>query len=136
MPPETRPYYSTVSAKRKSHQPLEAITAIREYLSTSPDDFEGIMLLATIQAEDLKDLPSAEKTLDHFCEWGHASREQVVAALTQLADWHLKFHRNASPAKAMLQRIVDKYPGTAVARAAQERIAHLEDAGKKSILAP
>lgn len=123
---EPEPYYSLAIAKRKSHQPLEAVAAIREHLAKFPDDFEGVMLLAIIQAEDLKDLPSAEMTLNHFCEWGHAPREQVAAALTRLADWHLKSGWNVPPARAALQRIVDKYPGTDVARVARERIAQVE----------
>ena len=130
LPLEHKPYYSNAMACRKRNRPLEAVAAIREHLAKYPNDFEGVMLLAAIQAEDLRDLPSAEKTLNHFCEGGHATRDQIAVALTQLADWHLKFYRNTSPAKAALQRIVDKYPGTDLARAAQERIAHLEGADR------
>jgi len=125
MPLERKPYYSVAMVKRKGHQPLEAIASIREHLAKFPDDFDGVMLLADIQAEDLKDLPSAEKTLKYFCEGEQAPREQVAAAFTRIADWHLKLYQDASSAKAALQRIVDKYPGTALARVAQERIARL-----------
>ncbi len=56
-PPEPKPYYSIAIAKRKRNKPLEAVIAIREQLAKFPNDVEGIMLLANIQAEDLKDLP-------------------------------------------------------------------------------
>lgn len=134
-PPEPKPYYSIAIAKRKRDKPLEAVIAIREQLAKFPNDFEGVMLLANIQAEDLKDLPSAEMTLNHFCEWEKAPPQQVAAALAQLADWHLKFYQDASSAQAAFQRIVEKYPGTELALAARERIAHLEGTGKNLLAA-
>ena len=65
--PEPKPYYSIAISKRKMNKPLEAIVAIREQLAKFPNDFEGVSLLASIQAEDMKDLQSAEITFDHFC---------------------------------------------------------------------
>jgi tetratricopeptide (TPR) repeat protein len=134
-PPEPKPYYSIAIAKRKRNKPLEAIIALREQLAKFPNDFEGVMLLANIQAEDLKDLPSAEMTLNHFCEWEKAPPKQVAAAFAQLADWHLKFYQDASSARDALQRIVGKYPGTELALAARERIAHLAGTGKNLLAA-
>jgi hypothetical protein len=129
-PPEPKPYYSIAIAKRKRNQPLEAVIAIREELAKFPYDFEGTLLLANIQAEDLKDLPSAEMTLNHFCEWEKAPPKQVAAALVQIADWHLKFYQDATSAGAALQRIIEKYPGSDLALSARERIAHLSGTGK------
>lgn len=125
LPPEARPYYAFAIAKRKRHKPLEAVDVIREHLAKTPDDFEGVMLLANIQADDLKDLSSAEVTVNHFCECEQAPAEQVTAALVQVTDWRLKFYREISAIKAELQRIVEKYPGTTAALTARERIAHL-----------
>lgn len=133
-PPDPKPYYSIANAKRKRNKPLEAVILIREQLAKFPNDLEGIMMLARIQAEDLKDLPSAEMTLNHFCEWEKAPPKQVAAALTQIADWHLKFGQDAFSAEAAFQRIIEKYPGTEMALAARERIAHLEGT-RKNLLA-
>jgi len=134
-PPEPKPYYSIALAKRTRNKPLEAIIAIREQLAKFPNDVQGVMLLANIQAEDLKDLPSAEMTLNHFCEWEKAPPKQVAAALAQLADWHLKLYQDASSARDALQRIVKKFPGTELALAARERIAHLEGTAKNLVAA-
>ena len=71
-PPEPKPFYSIALAKRKLNRPLEAIAAVREQLAKFPNDFEGISLLASIQAEDTKDLPGAEITFNHFCDWPEA----------------------------------------------------------------
>jgi len=127
---EAKPYYSVALTKRKLNKPLEAIVAVREQLAKFPHDYEGTLLLATMQAEDTKDLPSAEITLNQFCEWEKAPPKQVAATLTLLADWHLKFAQDTDSARAALERIIAKFPGTPLAAAAAQRIAHLEGAGK------
>jgi tetratricopeptide (TPR) repeat protein len=133
-PPEPKPYYSIAIANRKRNKPLEAVIAIREQLAKFPNDYEGITLLANIQAEDLKDLPSAETTLNHFCDWEAAPPKQVAAALTQLADWHMKLFQDVGSARIAMQRIVEKYPDTDLAQVAKQRIAHL-DGTKNNLLA-
>jgi len=90
---EPKPLYSIALSKRKLNRPLEAVVAVREQLAKFPSDFEGVSLLATIQAEDMKDLQSAEITFDHFCNLPTAPDKQVAAAWTQMADWHLKLAR-------------------------------------------
>jgi len=127
---EPKPYYSMAMGKRKRDQPLEAIVEIRKQLAKFPNDFQGITLLANIQAEDLKDLQSAEITFNHFCDQPDAPPKQVAAALTQLADWHLKIGVDVDSARAILQKLIDRYPGTEIALAAEQRIAHLGGAEK------
>jgi len=124
-PPEPKPFYSIAIAKRKSNRPLEAVVEIRKQLARFPDDYEGICLLAAIQAEDMKDLPGAELTLQHFCDSPEAPPRQVAAAFTQIADWHLKLAHDADSARAALDKIIEKFPGTEMALAAAQRIAHL-----------
>ena len=127
---EPKPYYSSAISKRKMNRPLEAIVAIREQLAKFPTDFEGIMLLANIQAEDMNDLHGAEMTLHHFCDSPKAPDRQVVAALTQLADWHLKKTVDIDAARAALQKIVVRFPGTEIALRAEQRLAHLGETEK------
>jgi tetratricopeptide (TPR) repeat protein len=129
-PPEPKPYYSIALAKRKLYRPLEAIVEIRKQLAQFPNDYEGIHLLAAIQAEDMKDLTGAEMTLNHFCDSPAAPPKQVAAALTHLADWHLKLAQDADSARAALEKIIEKFPGTELALAAAQRIAHLGGAEK------
>jgi hypothetical protein len=123
--PEKKPYYSAAKAKRNQGHPLEALVAVREQLAKFPTDFEGIMLLANIQAENLNDLPGAEITLINFCNSPGAPDRQVVAALTQLADWHLKKSVDVDAARAALQKIVERFPGTEISLRAEQRLAHL-----------
>jgi tetratricopeptide (TPR) repeat protein len=127
---ERKPYYSVAISKRKMNRPLEAIVAIREQLAKFPKDFEGVTLLANIQAEDMKDLQSAEITFDHFCNSPDAPDRQVAAAWTQVADWHLKIAQDADSARASLEKIRARFPGTLLAAQAAQRIAHLGGAEK------
>ena len=125
LPPEPKPFYSIALAKRKRSLPLEAVAEIRKQLARFPNDYEGIVLLATVQAEDTKDLPGAEMTLTEFCDQPEAPPRQVAAAFTLLADWQLKLAQDADSARAALERIIAKFPGTDLALAAAQRIAHL-----------
>jgi tetratricopeptide (TPR) repeat protein len=133
--PEPKPYYSIALSKRKLSRPLEAIVAVREQLAKFPNDFEGVSLLANIQAEDMKDLPGAEITFDHFCNLPNAPDRQVAAAWTQMADWHLKLMQDSDSARVSLGKIIAKFPDTGLSLAAAQRIAHL-DGTVKQLLAP
>ena len=132
--PELKPYYSIAISKRKQGKFLEAVVEIRRQLARFPNDMEGVMLLAGIHAEDLKDLPGAEIALNHFCDQPDAPPKQVAAALTQLADWQLKLAQDADSARAALQKIVRRFPDTELSVQAAQRIAHL-DGTEKNLLA-
>jgi hypothetical protein len=122
-PPEPKPAYSAARSKRKAGRPLEAIVAVREQLAKFPGDFAGVMLLAKIQAEDMDDLAGAAMTLNCFCESPGASDREVVAALTQLADWHLNRAGDEDSALAVLQKIMTRFPDAEISRRAAERLA-------------
>lgn len=134
-PPVPKPYYSVALTKRKLNQPQAAIAEVRAQLARFPRDFEGVMLLAGIQAEDLKDLPAAELTLDKFCDSFGAPPKQVAAAMNQLADWHLKLARDTDAARAALEKVVARFPDTELSLQAEQRIAHLGDPAKIALMA-
>jgi len=124
-PPVPKPYYSVALAKRKLNKPLDAIVEIRKQLDRFPNDFEGVMLLAGIQTEDLNNLPGAEITLNLFCDSPGAPPKQVAAAMNHLADWHLKLAQDADAARAALEKIIARFPDTELSLQAAQRIAHL-----------
>ncbi len=129
-PPEPKPYYSVALTKRKLNKPIEAIVEIRKQLTKFPNDFVGVMLLAGIQAEDLKDLPGAEITVNLFCDSPGAPPKQVFAAMNHLADWQLKLAQDADAARAALEKIIRRFPDTELSLQAAQRIAHLGGAEK------
>jgi tetratricopeptide (TPR) repeat protein len=124
-PPAPKPYYSIAQARRRRREFLQAVVAIREQLARFPNDFEGVMLLAAIQAEDLQDLPSAEITLNHFCDQPNPPPRQFAAAIYQLADWHIRLAQDFDAARAALEKISTRFPDTELALQAAQRIAHL-----------
>ena len=124
-PPEPKPYYSIAQARRQRREFLQAVVAIREQLAKFPNDFEGVMLLAAVQAEDLQDLPSAEQTLNHFCDQPNPPPKQFAAAMNHLADWHIKLTQDFDSARAALEKIVARFPDTELSLQAAQRIAHL-----------
>jgi len=128
--PELKPHYSVAISKRKQGKFLEAVVETRRQLARFPNDMEGVMLLADILAEDLKDLPGAEIALNHFCDRPDAPPKQVAAAMNHLADWQLKLAQDADSARAALEKIVMRFPGTELALLAAQRIAHLGGAEK------
>jgi len=127
---EPKPYYSVALTKRKLNRPLEAVVEIRRQLAKFPNDFEGVTLLANVQADDMKDLASAESTFNHFCDLPDAPPKQVAAAFTQMADWHLKLAQDSDSARAALEKIIARFPGTDLSLQAAQRIAHLGGAEK------
>jgi TolA-binding protein len=122
-PPE--PLYSIAEARRKRGQYHEALWAIQDQLKLFPTDFTGQMLMAEIQAEDLKDMNSAEVTIQRFCQQPDAPPPQVAAALNRLADWRLKYRQDREGAIQALQSIIDAFPDSSLAYAATQRLSHL-----------
>lgn len=131
---EPQPFYSVAEAKRKQGKYTESIAEIRKQLARFPTDFPGQMMIAEIQAQNLNDLPGAEVTIHRLCaQPGHAPRN-VTHALSTLADWHLKYALDRDAARADLQQIIERFPETELALAAEQRIAHL--ASMEKMIAP
>src|SRR5439155_27355047 len=128
VPPDPRPVYSAAQTKQKQGKYLEAVAEIRKQLDRFPTDQEGHMLLAKIQAEDLKDLAGAELTVHRFCAQPGHQPANLAFALYSLADWHLKFGQDREAAQQDLQQIIDLLPDSEFALAAAQRIAHLASA--------
>jgi tetratricopeptide (TPR) repeat protein len=133
VPPEPRPAYSVAQARQKQGKYLEAVAEVRKQLQRFPTDFEGHMLLAQIQAEDLKDLPGAEQTIQQLCaQPGHAPAN-IAFALYSLADWQLKLARDGDAARRALEQVTALLPESEFAFTAAQRIAHL---GNTEMLLP
>jgi tetratricopeptide (TPR) repeat protein len=122
--PEPRPFYSVARTRQKQGKYLEAITEIRRQLDRFPTDLEGLMLLAQIQAEDLKDLPGAEITIERLCAQKHAP-QNIAYALHSIADWHMKIGQDREAARRDLEKVTELLPDTEFALGAAQRIAHL-----------
>ena len=131
-PPKPEPFYSVAIGRRKQAKFREAIYAVQQELEKFPTDVTGHMMLAEIQAEDLKELPAAQLTIERLCDQPGHSAPQIANAFNALADWHLKA-QDVDAARAALEQIAILLPDTEQAQFAAQRIAHL--ASKETLLA-
>jgi len=123
--PDDKPFYSIATAKRKRGLYHEAIAETRKQLKKFPNDFEGVMLLAGIYAENMKDVQAAENILGQYCVRPKIADKFIAVAWTTLADWHLKISVDVDAARVSLQKIIDRFPETELALRAEQRLAHL-----------
>lgn len=131
-PPPPQPYYSIAETKRKQYKFQEAIYEVQRQLEKFPTDVTGQMLLASIQAENLDNLPAAQITIERLCQQPGHTPPQIANAWNALADWHLKL-QDTEAARAALEQIIARFPDTEQAQLAAQRIAHL--ASKETLLA-
>lgn len=131
---EPQPFYSIAQTKRKQGKYLEAVAEIRKQLDRFPGDFEGSMMLAEIQAEQLNDLPGAELTVQRLCEHPGRAPMNIAYALNHLADWHLKLTQDPEAARHALEKIIELLPDTEMSLQAAQRIGRLADT--KALLEP
>ena len=125
---EPQPFYSIAIAKRKAGKYHEAIYEIHKQLERFPHDFQGLIMLAEIQAENLNDLPGAEITIERLLNQPAHLPATIALALNELADWRLKYLQDPESARQALQRIIDLYPDSDQAHLAAQRLAHLANA--------
>ena len=122
---EPAPLYSVATNKIRKGEFQAAAFEIKEQLIKFPEDFKGQHLLAQLQAQHLNDLPGAQVTIERLIAQPNHPPQEIAFALNELADWHLKYAQDIEAARAILQRIIDRFPDTETAHHAQQRIAHL-----------
>jgi hypothetical protein len=131
---DPKPFYSIFQSKRSQGKHHEALAEVRRQLDKFPTDFEGLMLMAGLQAENLNDLPGADITVQRICNQPVQPPANVAAALNQLADWHLAIGKDRYAAQLALEKIIERLPDTEMSLKAAQRIARL--ATTETLLAP
>lgn len=119
------PLYSIAEGRRQRGDYQAAIAEIRKQLEKFPGDFRGTMLMASIQAEDMHDLPSAQLTVERLLEAPEHPVQHIASALHTMADWSLKYVQDIAAAREYLERIVLLFPDSPQAHMAAQRIASL-----------
>lgn len=122
---EPKPFYSAALAKRKRGDFLGAKAEVRQQLLKFPTDFEGQMLLAEIEAQDIKDLQAAAVVIERLVAQKGLASVNIAYALNSLADWHLKYTQDIDAARAAFERIIERLPNSEWEQRAKQRIAHL-----------
>lgn len=124
---EAKPFYHRATAYRKQGKYVEAVDEIRAQLEAFPNNAEGMMMLAEVQSDDLKDIPAALGTLTTIVALPESADRDRILALNRMADLHLRVEDVAAAKSALLQ-VAAGWDGTDAARFARQRIAHLPGA--------
>jgi len=124
---DPKPFYSVFRTHRAKGKYQEALAEVRRQLDRFPTDFEGIMFLAELQAENLNDVPGAEITIHRLCAQPGHSPINIAYALNRLADLHLSLHKDRDAAQRDLEKIIELLPDTEMSLQASQRIGHLAD---------
>lgn len=125
---EPTPFYSIAQARRKRGEYEAAVGEVMKQLERFPHDFQGWMLLAEIQAEDLRDIDAAMDAVEHTLSLPDAAPKNVAYALNRAADWELKLRQDPAAAIRALERIVALLPDTELAQITLQRIAQIQHA--------
>jgi tetratricopeptide (TPR) repeat protein len=122
-----QPLYSVAEAKRKRGRTLEALQELQRQLEQFPNDFTCQLMVADIQANDLKNQEAAQATIARLCQQEGHPASAIADALNQLADWQLKLTQDIEGARQTLQEIIQRFPESPWSYAAHQRLAHLAD---------
>ena len=121
-----KPEYGIANARRKRGQYVEAIEAVDEQLVKHPGNFDGLMLKATIQAENLGDLPAATATIQETLSDPEQLNYRLPVALNKMAEWQLTIAGDPDAARRTLQQIQTALPNSQAAQLAAQRLASLD----------
>ena len=121
-----KPEYGIANARRKRGQYVEAIEAVDEQLVKHPGNFDGLMLKATIQAENLGDLPAATATIQETLSDPEQLNYRLPVALNKMAEWQLTIAGDPDAARRTLQQIQTALPNSRAAQLAAQRLASLD----------
>ena len=93
---DPKPFYSIFRTKKLKGDYFGALAEVRRQLEKFPGDFEGMMLLAELQAENLNDLPGAEVTVQRAYSTPDRPPVNIAVALNRLISVWLALLRSAS----------------------------------------
>ena len=112
--------------KQPEEDPAETASKLVNQLEAFPFDCDAREKLALIYARHYQRLDLASDQLEQLVGLPNQPPKQVVHWLNLLADLQIELTGNVLPARETLQRIIERYPNSAAAATAGNRIAHLK----------
>lgn len=137
--PPVRAMYGKAIGRLKMGKVQEAEWEVISQLEKSENDFEGWMLLAEMYAHQYRNIEDAARVVLDVCKQPDVQPLQVSIACHKLADWQLEIFENPVGARAAMELLCRKLPGSHFATMAQQRIRQIpktieefDDAKKRS----
>ncbi|MCD6052602.1 MAG: hypothetical protein K0Q55_4020, partial [Verrucomicrobia bacterium] len=120
---------------RKQRRQEDAIKHLETVLEAKPDDFESRFTLACIYAEDLFDLPAAEREMKRILTVSTISPSVQAMARQRLELWRAAYQSGSEQARLVLQKQVPPHEAYAAANQPPP-VPPVEEAEKKDEAAP
>jgi hypothetical protein len=120
--PPVRAMYGKAIGRLKLGKVQEAEWEVISQLEKSENDFEGWMLLAEMYAKEYRNIEDAARVVLDICKQQDVQAVQISIACHKLADWQLEIAENPLGARAAMELLCRKLPGTHFAHMAQQRI--------------
>ena len=121
-----KPAYGPTMTARNRGDYEGALEQVDLLLEKHPGDFEGLMLKASIEAEDYLDLGTARGTLDEILNNEERLRYNLPIVYNKLADWQMNLFDDPEGARRSLEVIRKTYPESKAAQLASQRLASMD----------
>ena len=121
-----KPAYGPVVAARNRGDYGSALFQVDLLLEKHPGDFEGLMLKASVQAEDFNDLGNARMTMNEILSNEERLKYNLPVVYNKLADWQINLFDDQEGARRSLDLIRQKFPNSKAAQLASQRIASID----------
>lgn len=115
-----------------SEEPAAAATRLIQHLQEYPNDVDSREQLATIYADHYARMDLATDQLEQLINSPGATPKEITHWLNMLVDFHIRVDQDRPAAQAALRRIIELFPGTAVAGLADSRLAYLDGEFRKN----
>lgn len=114
--------YGAAIGKMKFGKYEDAEMKVIEQLEKKENDFEGWMMLAELYATKYHRMDDAAQVILDLCHDPSIQEVEISIACNKLADWQLTLAQNPAAARAALDLLIQRLPGTHFARMAQVRL--------------
>ena len=121
-----KPSYGPTIAARNRGDYEGALEQVDLLLEKHEGDFEGLMLKASIEAEDYLDLETARGTLDEILNNEERLRYRLPIVYNKLADWQMNLFDDPEGARRSLEVIRKTYPESKAAQLVSQRLASMD----------
>ena len=112
--------------------PADTAVRLLTHLQTFPGDVDAREHLARVYANDYRRLDLATFQLEILISSPGATPKEIARWLNMLVDFHINLNQDPEGARAALRRIIELFPGSAVAGLAESRLAYLEGEFRKN----
>lgn len=123
--PPPRPTYDRAMGQMNFGKYQAAEWELISQLEKREDDFKGWIMLAELYARQHKNIEDAARVILDICQNPNTQPAEISVACHTLADWQMELAGNPEGAKAALELLCRKLPGTHFATMAQQRIKQL-----------